>query len=1010
MALLSGELAPAERARVNAHIDGCPSCLSLVAALGRTEHEDPREDRSAERYEIHEEIGAGGMGQVFEAFDTVLGRRVALKCVRSGPEDRSAAMRFEREMALTARLQHPSIIPVYDAGLFPDGSRYFAMRLVEGDTLDKAIASTQSRQERFALVPGIRRACEAVAYAHENGVVHRDLKPANILIGPFGETVVLDWGLAKALEDDDAFGDSVLTTAGDDDGMTRPGAVMGTVGYIAPEISRGDAAAPWSDVFSLGRVLARLLDANEGERTEAENDLAAIVARATADAPEDRYPHASALCDDLRRFEAGRAVLARDYSIRSRVIRFARRHRTLLASSVGFVGVGLLSGVVATRVLEPDEVEPCQDVVDGLDGVWDETRRDDVRRAFAEIERPHAASSWARIERDVDARAEAMVQMRTDACLATARGEQSAELMDLRMRCLDRSTVELSAAVDVLAQVDASVLDNADMVVRALRPISQCADTDTLRSGQEPPTPIEASAVEAARIVLARATALRRATRYDEARAAVDETRALLEGIEYANLRAELAIEDGMLRETEERIELALEQLSEAVTLGTRTKQWDIVRDASVALMGITGDTLHKPDEALRYQAIAEGLSLDDPRAENVYRANLAAVYFAAGRQSEGTEELRKAVVAAEATEDPQLTADTQISLGLGLVAQGKYEEAETLLRPALSTLEDTLGPDDPRVAEARVNLGELLVSQGRYVDAEPEVRSALAVLEQAYSPMHHEVAEARTILGFALYFEGEHAQSETEFRRAIEILGVARGTEHPTYTLAHYSLGYPLIAQRKFAEAEAAYRTALGAAAILGEDHPTILDVRAGLASSLRESGKLSESEAEYRTLIATMVSTDSGNSTGLGVTRGSFAELLWKRDKWVEAEVELRAAMELLEKDTGGTHPQLPRLRASLARVLAATERVDEAIPLAESAWKEHDVDTVAPEERARTAFILARVLWRADADAHEKRVLELVEDARTSYSAAKPPRTESLEDIERWVVEQRVESAGG
>jgi serine/threonine protein kinase len=282
VALLAGELSPAERARADAHVDRCPSCLGLVAALGRAEHEDAPERPSSERYVIREEIGAGGMGQVFEAFDAVLRRQVALKCVRSGPEDESAALRFEREMALTARLQHPSIIPVYDAGLFPDGSRYFAMRLVEGDTLDKAIASARTSTQRLALVPGIRRACEAVAYAHENAIVHRDLKPSNILIGPFGETVVLDWGLAKALEDDEVDGDSVLTTLADGDGMTRPGAVMGTVGYIAPEVAQGEAAGPRSDVFSLGSVLAKLLPPRDGDRTEADNDLAAIV---SSDAP-----------------------------------------------------------------------------------------------------------------------------------------------------------------------------------------------------------------------------------------------------------------------------------------------------------------------------------------------------------------------------------------------------------------------------------------------------------------------------------------------------------------------------------------------------------------------------------------------------------------------------------------------------------------------------------------------------------------------------------------------------
>lgn len=336
--------------------------------------------------------------------------------------------------------------------------------------------------------------------------------------------------------------------------------------------------------------------------------------------------------------------------------------------------------------------------------------------------------------------------------MATARGEQSAALMDLRMRCLDRSTVELSAAVDVLTRTDASVFANAEDLVGALAPVERCADADALRAGRAMPTEAEAPTVEVAQAALARGGALRRATRYAEARDSIDHARATLDRIEFAPIRAELAIEDGLLRESEDQPEAAIAQLSEAVRLGSQTKQWDIVRDASVALMGILGDTLRQPDDALRYQALAEGLSLDDPRAENECRVNLAAVYFAAGRHSEGTEELRAAVSSAEATGDPRLLADTQVSLALGLIAQGKYEDAEAILRPALAALEDALGPADPRVAEARVNLAEMLVSQGRHAEGKTEVLEALEVLEASRSPMHHEVAEARTILGFALY------------------------------------------------------------------------------------------------------------------------------------------------------------------------------------------------------------------------------------------------------------------
>ncbi len=366
---LAGTLDEADRLVAEAHIDGCGSCLALVAALGRgraSETSSGRELR-AERYEVRREIASGGMGQVFEAYDGVLGRNVALKCVRPGSENRAAARRFQREMALTARLQHPSIIPVYDAGRFPDGSRYFAMRLVEGQPLDVAIANANTMAERLALVPVVRRVCEAAAYAHQQSVIHRDLKPANVLIGPFGETVVLDWGLAKDLEETsgDSQGESMNPDVAMDEGATRPGAVMGTAGYIAPEVARGEMADTRADVFSLGMVLHKVLsrasegpsEAGQGARSfgEATADLGAIVECATADDPSDRYSTAGELCEDLRRFEAGQTVAARDYSLRHRARRFVRRHRLpvglgafVIVFSV-LAGAWAIAGVVAAR-------------------------------------------------------------------------------------------------------------------------------------------------------------------------------------------------------------------------------------------------------------------------------------------------------------------------------------------------------------------------------------------------------------------------------------------------------------------------------------------------------------------------------------------------------------------------------------------------------------------------------------------------------------------------------------
>src|SRR5262249_5231272 len=163
------------------------------------------------------EIGRGGLGRVLRAQDRYLGRAVAIKLPLR--DDKLVRDRFLHEVLITARLQHPSIVPLYEAGTWPSGEPVDVMKLVEGRGLHHAMAEAHSLDERLALLPNVIAVAEATAYAHSQAIVHRDLKPDNVLLGAFGETVVLDWGLAHDLSAD-----------GESDGQ-----VMGTPRYMAPE-------------------------------------------------------------------------------------------------------------------------------------------------------------------------------------------------------------------------------------------------------------------------------------------------------------------------------------------------------------------------------------------------------------------------------------------------------------------------------------------------------------------------------------------------------------------------------------------------------------------------------------------------------------------------------------------------------------------------------------------------------------------------------------------------------
>jgi tRNA A-37 threonylcarbamoyl transferase component Bud32 len=305
------------------------------------------------RYQVDEQdraalLGKGGQGTVWRAYDKVLRREVALKKLHSEAlEDPANVAAFLREARLTALLEHPGIVPLHDVGRDADGSLYLALRRIEGKSLFDTLAAAPGLDGRLALVPALVRACQAVAFAHEHGVVHRDLKPQNIMLGRFGETYVLDWGLA--LVEESRVGAPDVTAPHQATG------VVGTPAYMSPEQALGLAADARSDVWGLGACLYHLLTgqapitgrslqsamghAAAGEISPvlalvpgAPADLAAICEKALSHERALRYSNATALAADLEAWLAGRTVSARDYS-RGQLLRralFANRRRVAL--------------------------------------------------------------------------------------------------------------------------------------------------------------------------------------------------------------------------------------------------------------------------------------------------------------------------------------------------------------------------------------------------------------------------------------------------------------------------------------------------------------------------------------------------------------------------------------------------------------------------------------------------------------------------------------------------------
>jgi len=307
-------------------------------------------DLSQTRYRLLDEIGRGGMCTVFLAEDPSLGRRVALKVLDVPDPGGELAGRLTREARILARLEHPGIAPVHDVGELPDGRVFYAMKYVEGPRLDAFAASKASLPERLRV---FSRIVEAVAFAHDRGVLHRDLKPENIMVGPFGEVLVMDWGLAKALTP--ATG-AAPRTPPDAESVRRPeegthtghGAVLGTPGYMAPEQERGDVEAldARTDVYALGAVLYFLLSvktpAGGGPppaTAGVPRPLVAVCAKAMAVERRDRYPDALALDAEIARYLDGRRVEAYPESFPQLVARLYARHKVAFWLIVAYLAV-----------------------------------------------------------------------------------------------------------------------------------------------------------------------------------------------------------------------------------------------------------------------------------------------------------------------------------------------------------------------------------------------------------------------------------------------------------------------------------------------------------------------------------------------------------------------------------------------------------------------------------------------------------------------------------------------
>jgi tetratricopeptide (TPR) repeat protein/predicted Ser/Thr protein kinase len=841
------------------------------------------------RYLILDRLGQGGMGVVYAAYDRELDRKVAVKLLR-GERARDGGARLLREAQAMARLQHPNVIAVHDVGTF--GGRVFvAMEFVDGETLAAMRERSLGWRETLAL---FIQAGRGLAAAHAAGLVHRDFKPENALVGRDGRVRVLDFGLARAILDAAEFESTSaeVTVGAHSPGLlatplTRVGAVVGTPAFIAPEQFEGEAADARSDQYSFAVALYGALYGKLPFRGDRLDDLIAAVRAGNVEEPPDdsRVPRwlRAVLLRAMARDPAARypsmdallAALADDP--------LARR-RKLALWAAGLAAVALVVAGLSWQVVRSSRV--CSGAAARLTGVWDGPRRQTIEGAFTASALPFAPAAWSSVAHALDAYAADWVAARTDACQATRHGEQSVELMDRRMSCLDGRLEDLGALTDLLAKADAKLVEKSVAAVFALPPLSACSDRAALLARVPPPADVAARhRVEETRKKLAHVRALRLAGRYAEGRQAATELAPVVESEAYAPLRAEYLLERGDLEQRMGEFPLAESTLYEARWAAEEGRDSGLAAEVAGLAVTLVGIREARHDEGVRWAreglALVDGLGGDErleglvrsnlgtlynemgdaaaaerellralelrertlgPNSPDVGRTlnNLGTVYYGRGDLQKGLESYNRALAVKEATlgaEHPDLTS-TLNNIALVLSDLERYDEALADLNRSLAIKERALGPKHPLIALDLGNLGAVYEEMGRSEEALAAGRRALAIYEEALGPDHPDLAYALTNIGNALVRLGRPGEARPSYERAVDLRRRHLGADHPQLAFSLTGLGRAFLALHQPAAALVPLRRAVEIRAAGEVDKPQLAESRYHLARAVWASG----------------------------------------------------------------------------------------------------------------------------------------------------------------------------
>jgi eukaryotic-like serine/threonine-protein kinase len=800
--------------------DSVPATLTRGAAIGR--------------YIVLALVGRGGMGEVYAAYDPELDRKVAVKLLRVKPGNgvslAEGRHRTLREAQAIARLSHANVVVVYDVGTFED-KVFIAMEYVEGNTVTYWLQARQRSWQEILKV--FMAAGSGLAAAHEKGLVHRDFKTDNVMIDRAGQVRVMDFGLARQAEKSGtgdaaavarptpAFALKIVSSTiraqqqtEDSDtktltlrpeseaaprplegpsssGMfearlTRTGAMMGTPAYMAPEQFLGTPTDARSDQFSF---CIALYEALYGERPFEGNTMSSLTANVVQGNVRDA-PANSKVPPWLRRvLLRGLKPRAKDrWASMEELIAALGKNPTVSrrrwALAIG--GATMLIGAIAGgRQLVVDRRPICGGGPDKLAGIWDlpqqgaplPLRHEQIRKAFQQTSKSYAPDVFVTVSRALTGYARRWVETYKDACEAThVRGEQSAEVLDLRMSCLQERLGGLGALTDVFSTASGEVVDNAVNAANALGSLDRCSDVPLLRAVVRPPEdPGTRARVGELRNRLANLKASFDSGRWKATLNDFPNLTADTRALGYQPLVAETLYLTGLMLAKTSDAPAAEKAMVEAFWLADASRHDEVRAQAATNLIFVVGYGQGRFAEAYKWAQAANTVlqRLGGHELLHAWLLNdLGCVYHLEGQKEAALRALEESLALKEKAlgRDHPDVGLSEANIGLFYQALGKGQEALAHLDRSITLLESSLGRGHPDLAVSLSNRGETLNALGRYREARTSFERAAIIWERELGSDNVNLGYALTGIGMSYLEENNPASALVPLERAFRV------------------------------------------------------------------------------------------------------------------------------------------------------------------------------------------------------------------------------------------------